>query len=90
MNTDAAVTSNESYGSVAALCRDVGGTFLGASCITFRNTSDPEILEALELRETLACWRTIFMRKKIHVAGLQEYGVRNKARIRSGVWSYHS
>ena len=54
LNTDAAVTRNGSYGSVAALCRDAGGTFLGASCITFRSISDPEIIEALSVREALA------------------------------------
>ena len=46
-NTDASVMRNVSYGVFAALCWNLGGTFVGASSVTVRNFSDPETLEAL-------------------------------------------
>jgi hypothetical protein len=41
INVDAAVRKNENFGSVAAVCRDGDGAFLGASTQVIRGVSDP-------------------------------------------------
>ena len=54
LNVDAAVKRDGSAGSVGVVCRSTAGLFLGASTITFKDLSDPAILEALACREALA------------------------------------
>lgn len=66
-NTDATVRRDCSHGVVAVVCRSPAGVFLGASCISFRNLSDPETLEAMGVREALALAEDLY-EKKIHVA----------------------
>lgn len=66
-NTDVAVMRNGSYGVVVAVSRDSVGTFLGVSCITFRNLSDPETLETMGVREASTLVEDLYV-KKIHVA----------------------
>lgn len=51
---DASVARNLGYGAMAAVCRDRGGAYLGASAIVFRVIIDPPTLEALAIWEALA------------------------------------
>ena len=50
INVDATVGRGGRYGSVATICQDSGGGFLGASAMVF-NLGDPATLEACAIRE---------------------------------------
>ncbi|KAE8783352.1 putative cysteine-rich receptor-like protein kinase 20 [Hordeum vulgare] len=67
LNTDAAVSNNNRYGAVAAVCRSHTGLFLGASVIVFGSIYDPPTLEALAIREALAQARDLNL-QQIYVA----------------------
>jgi hypothetical protein len=54
INVDAAVAGRLGVGAIAAIARDTGGSYLGASSIGFRSITDPTTLEALAIRESLA------------------------------------
>ena len=47
-NSDGAV-SRYGIGSIGVICRDLGGTLLGASALVFRFILDPPTLEALAI-----------------------------------------
>ncbi|PNT63592.1 hypothetical protein BRADI_4g17895v3 [Brachypodium distachyon] len=54
INVDAAVAKQSSSGAIAAVCRDAGGRFLGASALVIAGIADPGTLEALACREALS------------------------------------
>ena len=51
INVDAATGRSRNGGTLATICRDHDGLFLGASTVTFTGTADPTTLEALAVRE---------------------------------------
>jgi hypothetical protein len=53
LNVDAGVSRSGSCGSVAVVARSEAGEYLGASAVLFHGLVDPEILEALAVREGL-------------------------------------
>ena len=61
-NVDAAVSSGK-FGAVGVICRDVAGTFLGASSLNFQHIFDPVALEALAVREVLALAEDLYVHK---------------------------
>lgn len=65
--TGAAVSMNQRYGYVAAVCRSHDGLFLDASIIVFTGIHDPPTLEALAVREALALVEDLNL-QQIHVA----------------------
>ena len=67
VNVDAATKRNQKRGTVAAVCRDENGLFLGASAISFKGVDDPTTLEAMAVRESLALAQDL-NELKIHVA----------------------
>lgn len=54
INVDAAVARAGGHGSVAAVCRDQTGSYLGASAMRISYIGDPTTLEALAIREAQA------------------------------------
>ena len=50
---DAAVARNKDHGVVAAVARSSDGEYVGSSAILMAVMSDPEVLEALAVREGL-------------------------------------
>jgi hypothetical protein len=54
MNVDAALSKNSSRASAAAVAKDEAGNFLGASAVMMLGITEPEIMEALALREGMA------------------------------------
>ena len=53
VNVDAGVARKRERGAVAAVARDAQGNYLGASATLFEGLTDPEVLEALAVREGL-------------------------------------
>jgi hypothetical protein len=53
VNVDAAVARNKDHGAIAAVTRTAAGEYLGSSSVIMTGISDPEILEALAVREGL-------------------------------------
>jgi len=51
---DAALSKNSSRASAAAVARDEARNFLGASVVMMLGITEPEIMEALALREGMA------------------------------------
>lgn len=66
-NVDAAVSRRGRFGAVGAICRDLGGAFMGASVLVFRYIVEPQTLEALAIREALALSGDLYLRG-IHMA----------------------
>ena len=54
INVDATLSKNSSRASAAAVARDEAGNFLGASVVMMLGITEPEIMEALALREGMA------------------------------------
>ena len=48
---DAAVARNKDHGVVAAVARSAEGYYLGSSAVLIHGISDPEVLEAIAVRE---------------------------------------
>ena len=67
VNVDVAVPERRGVGSVAAICRNRDGLYLGASSVVFRGITDPTTLEALAVREALALAEDLNI-QAIHVA----------------------
>ena len=67
VNVDAAVSERRGVGTVAAICRNRDGLYLGASSVVFRGITDPTTLEALAVREALALAEDLNI-QAIHVA----------------------
>ncbi|KAE8799248.1 putative cysteine-rich receptor-like protein kinase 20 [Hordeum vulgare] len=67
INADAAVSRNQLYGTVAAVCRSHEGLFLDASTIVFEGIHDPPTLDALVVQEALALAEDLNL-QEIHVA----------------------
>jgi ribonuclease HI len=53
INVDAGVTRDGCSGAVAAVARSANGAYMGASAVQFMGTADPEVLEAMAVREGL-------------------------------------
>ena len=51
INVDAGVARKHQRGAVAAVARDGQGGYLGASAVLFDGLADPEVLEAMAIRE---------------------------------------
>jgi hypothetical protein len=51
VNVDAAVSRRQDHGVIAAVARRADGEYLGASAVLLHGMSDPEVLEALAVRE---------------------------------------
>jgi hypothetical protein len=63
INVDDVLSKNSRRASTAAVSRDEAGNFLGASAVTMLGITEPDIMEALALRECMAlakdlslCW----------------------------------
>ena len=56
-------TRHGGLGAVAAICRDSLGAFQGPSAVAFANMDDPEVLEALAIRETMALSEDLYVQK---------------------------
>ena len=54
MNVDAATSKSSSISAIAAVARDGGGGFLGASSVVLDGVTDPETLESLACREGMS------------------------------------
>jgi ribonuclease HI len=54
INVDAAISKNMNRASAAAIVRDGGGQFLGASALVVEGCADPETMEVVACRECLA------------------------------------
>jgi ribonuclease HI len=54
INVDAAISKNTNRASAAAIVRDGGDQFLGASALVVKGCVDPETMEAVACREGLA------------------------------------
>ena len=67
LNVDAGVARNMDAGVVAVVARTAAGAYLGASAVVFDGIADPEILEAMAIREGLNLASDLLLRK-IHVA----------------------
>jgi hypothetical protein len=63
INVDAAIGKNTKVGSVAAVARDCQGNYLGASAVVFQHFTDPQTLEALACRESLALASDLMLQK---------------------------
>jgi ribonuclease HI len=63
INVDAALSKNSSMASVAAVARDEGGVFLGASTLVVEGVCDPETMEAAACREGLALAQDLYLRR---------------------------
>jgi hypothetical protein len=53
VNVDAAVARNKGAGVIAAVARSDAGEYLGSSVVFVERISDPEVLEAMAVREGL-------------------------------------
>jgi ribonuclease HI len=53
INVDAGVTRDGGAGAVAAVARTAEGAYVGASAVHYEGISDPEVLEAMAVREGL-------------------------------------
>jgi ribonuclease HI len=82
---DAALSKNSRMASVAAVARDGGGVFLGASAVVMLGTSDPETMEVLELREGLALANDLSL-SRVRMASDCANAVRSMAGSTSGVY----
>jgi ribonuclease HI len=51
VNVDAAVARNKDHGVAAAVARSAAGQYLGSSAVLITGISDPEVLEAIAVRE---------------------------------------
>jgi ribonuclease HI len=51
INRDAGVTRNGDVGAIAIVARSEAGVYLGASAVHLPGVSDPEVLEAMAVRE---------------------------------------
>ncbi|KAE8806765.1 hypothetical protein D1007_16849 [Hordeum vulgare] len=60
-----AVCNSPPIGVVNAVCRDEQGMYLGASALVFHGLTDPNILETLACRETLALERDMLFQNII-------------------------
>ena len=63
INVDAATSENSSMVAVAAVARDAGGLFLGASALVLKGITEAEIAESLACREGLALARDLLIRR---------------------------
>jgi len=54
INVNAAISMNSSKASATTVARDSSGGFVGASVVVTKGISDPEIVEAVACRESLA------------------------------------
>ena len=63
INVDAATSENSSMVAVAAVARDAGGLFLGASALVLKGITEAEIAESLACREGLALARGLLIRR---------------------------
>jgi len=63
INVDAALSKNSSRASAAAVARDEAGNFLGASVVMMLGITEPEIMEALALREGMALAKDLSLRQ---------------------------
>jgi ribonuclease HI len=54
VNVDAALSKNSDKAAIAAVVRDEGGKFMGASVVVLEGVTDPEMLEALACRKGFA------------------------------------
>jgi len=60
---DAALSKNSSRASAAAVAKDEVGNFLGASAVMMLGITEPEIMEALALREGMALAKDLSLRR---------------------------
>jgi ribonuclease HI len=63
INVDAAILKNSSKASASAVARDSSGMFVGASVMVTEGISDPEIMEAVACRESLALASDLMLQK---------------------------
>ena len=63
LNVDAGVTRKRERGAVAAVARAADGSYLGASAVIFDGFNDPEVLEALAVREGLSLAQDLLLPK---------------------------
>jgi ribonuclease HI len=63
INVDAAISKNSSKASASAVVRDSSGMFVGASVVVTEGISDPEIMEAVACRESLALASDLMLQK---------------------------
>ena len=61
LNVDAAVSRPGTFGAVGVVCRDERGLFMGASALVFRGLHNPQVLEALAVREALALSEDLYI-----------------------------
>ena len=67
VNVDSAVSGRRGVSSVAAICRNRDGLYLGDSSVVFRGITDPTTLKALAVREAMALAKDLNL-QDIHVA----------------------
>jgi len=67
INVDAAISKNSSKASASVVARDSSGMFVGASVVVTEGISNPEIMEAVACRESLALASDLLL-QKIRVA----------------------
>jgi ribonuclease HI len=63
VNVDAAISKNSCIATMAAIARDEGGPFQGASVLVMEGVSSPEIEEAMACREGLALAKDLVLQK---------------------------
>lgn len=63
---DAAVSKNGNRGTLATICRDHRGMYCGSSAVVIEGMIQPEVLEAMAVREAFALADDLYV-KKLHI-----------------------